>query len=138
MSPDIPAHIQVVPQALAAACILSFVALIVLISLTTQMFKHRETQKTIRMAIEKGQALDPATLERLLQSDRPPPPSRFGFLFGGIFLLAIAGGMVLIGWAMSARGPNFLYDGLGVGGLIGLLGLALLVASRFVREDKRG
>jgi hypothetical protein len=138
MSPDIA-------PAIGAVAFWSFVAIAVVASAVKSADGHRETQKTIRQAIEKGQTLDPATLERLIQSNRPPPPKpadvRRACLFGGIMLLAVGAGLGVIGWAISHNDPNALYPGLGAGALVGLLGVGLLVATLAIREpraDERG
>jgi len=128
--------------AIGAAAFWLFIAIVASVSLTTQMLKHRETQKTIRQAIEKGQTLDPQTLERLLQSDRPQKglPSRQLFLAGGIMLLALGCGLGLIGWAVAAQShnPSMLYPGLGAGSLVGLLGVGLLTVSQVLRDPRGG
>jgi len=129
--------------AIGAASFWMFIAIVVAASVAGSVARHRETQKTIRLAIEKGQTLDPETLERLLQSARPQggKPSRRGFLFGGIMLLAIAGGLAAIGWFSSQTTPAMLYQGLGVGALVGLLGVGLLATGLVIGDadsDSRG
>jgi hypothetical protein len=120
--------------AIGAITFWTFVAVCVVSSMVSATIRHRDTQKTIRQALEKADTLDPETLKRLLQSGRPPkgPPPRGFLLFGGIMLLAIAGGLVLIGLSMSMTNPAQLYPGLGAGGMVGLLGVGLLVAARVI------
>jgi hypothetical protein len=123
-----------VGAAIAASSFWIFVAICGVAGIVSNTIRHRETQKTIREAIEKGQALDPQTLDRILQAGGPlkGPPPRAALLFGGIMLLAIAGGLVIIGWSMSMTDPKQLYHGVGVGGMVGLLGAGLLVAARVI------
>ena len=136
MPPDVHAY-GPFSAAIGAAAFWMFIAIVVAASVAGSAFRHRETQKTIRQAIDKGQTLDADTLERLLQSGRPQSPkpkdARRGFMVGGIMLLALAGGMALIGWSESMTNPGGLYQGLGVGGLLGLLGVGLLVAGMTIR-----
>jgi hypothetical protein len=110
-----------------------FVAIVVVAGVASAAFRHQETQKTIRQAIESGQKLDPETLDRILQSGRPkgPPPRNF-FLVAGVMMLAIAAGLVAIGVATSQTNPAQLYPGLGAGAMVGCLGLGLLVAGRLI------
>ena len=105
-------------NAVAAASFWLFIAIAVVAGVSSAAFRHRETQKTIRQAIENGQTLDPVTLERLLRSNHPPPPSRKGVIAGGIMLLAVAGGLALIGWATAADqlGEGVVIAGGGQGG----------------------
>jgi len=119
--------------AIAAASFWMFVAIVVVAGVGGSVLRHRETQKTIRQAIERGQTLDPATLERLMQSGHPRgPPPRGLLLFGGIMLLAVGAGLAMIGWFTSQTNPSQLYPGLGAGSLVGLLGVGLLVAARVI------
>ena len=113
----------------------AFVAVCVAAAAAQAIFRNRETQKTIRLAIEKGQTLDPATLERLLQgagpATPPAPQARFGLITGGIVMLSIGVGLAVMGWFISLDQPGAFHPMLGVGSLVGLIGVALLIASRF-------
>src|SRR3954451_12420515 len=98
MSPDVPPQLHDLSGAAAvgAAGFWLFVAAIVVSAVLSQALKHRETQKTIRLAIEKGQSLDPETVGRLLSSNGPPPPSRFGLAAGGLVMVCIGIGFGLM------------------------------------------
>ena len=125
--------------AVAAASFWIFIAICVVAGAVSSVLRHRETQKTIRQAIERGQDLDPATLERLLQSGQPQkgPPPRGALIFGGIMLLAIGAGLALIGVFSSIDNPSQLYKGLGAGALVGMLGAGLLVVNLVLRDPRR-
>jgi hypothetical protein len=118
--------------AVGAAAFWLFIAIIVVAAVFNSTLRHRETQKTIRQAMERGQALDPETLDRLIRSDKPPPPSRTAVVAGGIMLLAVGGGLALIGWFGARSNPVMLDQGLGAGSLVGLLGIGLIVVSLFI------
>ena len=124
-----------ITAAVGAAAFWFFVAVCVAAGAAQAISRNRETQKTIRQAIEKGQTLDPDTLERLLHGSREPktPQSRFGLALGGLIMICIAIGFVLMGWfvTMSQGGGDF-HVFLGVGCLIGMIGVPLLIASFFV------
>jgi hypothetical protein len=125
-----------ISAAVAAASFWMFIAVIVVAGVAGAAFRHRETQQTIRKAIESGQKLDPETLDRLLRSARPGsgPPSRAFFLVGGVMMLAIGAGLVAIGMAeaTSHTNPSQLYQGLGAGAMVGLIGVGLLLAGRLL------
>ena len=125
-----------ITAAVGAASFWAFVAICVVAGVASSVFRHRETQKTIRQAIEKGQQLDPATVERLLQVDRPPPPNPHGFLVGGIVLIFLGAGLATMGAFISMQSSDALYPLLGVGAMLGLLGLSLLVAGAVVGKKK--
>ena len=121
--------------AVGAAAFWAFVAVCVAAGAAQAIFRNRETQKTIRQAIESGQTLDPATLERLLRGQAPTPQSapqtRFGLITGGIVMLCIGAGLAIMGWFISLDQPGAFHPMLGVGSLVGLIGVGLLVASAF-------
>jgi hypothetical protein len=127
--------------AIGAASFWMFIAAIVVAGIAGKSFRHHETQKTIRQAIERGQTLDPQTLDRLMEatSQKGPPP-RAGFLVGGMIMLAIGAGLGAIGWAEATSHANAsqLYQGLAVGALVGLIGVALIVAGIVVGKPGNG
>jgi hypothetical protein len=128
-----------IAPAVGAAAFWMFIAVCVVAAAWGSIARNRESQKTIRQAIEKGQTLDPQTIERLLMSNRPPPPNPAGFLVGGLVLVCIAVGLPIMGWFISlGGGPQSdgpLYPMIGVGCLVGLLGVALLIASFLLRKS---
>jgi|WetSurMetagenome_2_1015567.scaffolds.fasta_scaffold233828_3 hypothetical protein len=130
MSPDIA-------PAVGAAAFWAFVAVCVVSGAVAGVLRNRENQKTIRQAIESGQTLDPETLDRLLRSNGPPPADPFGFLVGGLVLVFIGVGLPVMGWFISIQQPGSFYPMVGVGSLVGLLGIALIVASAFARKSNR-
>ena len=59
----------------------AFVAIAVIAKTWGPFVTRRETEKTIRAAIEKGQQLDPAVIEQMLRPKQRP--GREGLLVGG-------------------------------------------------------
>jgi hypothetical protein len=134
--------------AVAPAAFWAFVAVCVICGAVSSVARNRETQKTIRQAIEKGETLDPATLERLLQGAArapapPAPQTRFGLIVGGIIMLCIGAGLAIMGWFIHLgqgtapyAGPDPLYPMLGVGCLVGMIGVGLLIAAGFAGKSE--
>jgi hypothetical protein len=115
-----------------------FIAVIVGLSLANGAFRHYQTQQTIRKAIEQGGKLDPETLERLLATERPKTlPPRPGLIIAGVLMLGIGAGLFVIGWSMSHVHPEQLYQGLGAGALVSLIGVGLLVGAALVGPSKK-
>jgi len=113
-----------------------FIAVIVVAGIANGAFRHYQTQQTIRKAIESGHTLDPQTLERLLETERPrSPPNAPGLIIGGVVMLCIGAGLALIGFFMSQTRPGDLWQGLGAGSLVGLIGVGLLVSAALIRRD---
>jgi hypothetical protein len=114
-----------------------FIAVVVVAGIANGAFRHYQTQLTIRKAIESGQSLDPQTLDRLYESERPKgPPPGTGLMVGGVVMLAIGAGLALMGWFMSQTRPADLWQGLGAGCLVGLIGAGLLTSSLLVGNAK--
>ena len=97
--------------ALVAIVFWIFVILVTIVPIVLHHRRRIETEKTIRMAIEKGANLDKETLDRLIgasavdqDKDSPENTRRGGFITGavgvGIYFFSIfTGGKALIGVA---------------------------------------
>jgi hypothetical protein len=110
------------------------VAAVIVASMILGLLRRREVERTIRLAIEKGQALDPATVEALrghLRDSRQDTFSRL--LIAGIVTLSAGGGLALMGWIMSKQAPDLLYRLLGAGAMLGCVSLGQIVAAFAVR-----
>lgn len=102
---------------------------------TVAYYRHarrRETEQTIRAAIEKGQQLDPALIEKLLEQ-----PRRHGgqaLKIGGIILLFLAMGLAVLHFVV---GGEALREGPMPGAIVvGFIAMGLLVASRFTKPEE--
>ena len=126
---------QSIAAAIGAFAFWGFIAAAAVTSILSQYFKHRETQKTIRQAIEKGDALDPETLSRLIAANNPPPPKRRGLAFLGTLFVCLGVGIGLLGWFGSLDKPEMLHQALGVASLLGMLGVPFFVASWMAKPD---
>jgi len=117
-----------------------FVALAVGASIWYAYARNRETQKTIRLAIEKGMKLDPAVIDKLV-TRRPGKPE--DYYVGGFICLAVGIGVPILGYfigqseiepeAKAAVGIL-----LGVGILVGLIGISLIACGKLIvgRREK--
>jgi hypothetical protein len=108
------------------------VAVVVVVNVWREVALRREAETTIRLAIEKGQQLDPAIVERLLRTEKKRGPD--GLLVVGGVTLAAGLGLPIMGNFMPGPGFRLL---LGVGALVSMIGLALLILS-FVVGGRRG
>ena len=95
-------------------------------------FRYRarsEMQKTFRLALEKGQELTPDVIDRLGH----PKPSRDKDLRLGVIWLALAAGLVLIGFAVPDE--DALRGLLAGAALPFAIGLAYMILHRFTDRD---
>ena len=93
---------------LAAFAFWGFVAVITVANVWREVVMRRESETTIRMAIEKGQQLDPATIDKLLRSNRRWSSSRRGgadgLMVAGGLTLATGLGLPVLGYFISRGG----------------------------------
>ena len=90
---------------------------------------RREMQQTFRLALEKGQELTPEVIDRLGH----PKPSRDKDLRLGVIWLALAGGLVLIGFAVPDE--DALRGLLAGAALPFAIGLAYMILHRFTDRN---
>jgi hypothetical protein len=112
-----------------------FVIIVTVTPMILSFLKRRETERTIRLAIEKGQTLEPEVLARLLKPQAAPEEtSPHSVRFGGIVTLAAAAGLLVFGLFTGGR---FFH---GIAGLVACVGIGLIIGARFLpdpREDER-
>jgi hypothetical protein len=120
---------------LVGAAFWMFIAAIVVASIIGNSIRHRESQNTIRQAIDKGQPLDPETLERLLSAGRNEP-RRSGLIVGGCVLVALSIGLVAMGWfgSQGGMGHDMFMPSLGIAAIVCMLGVGLLFGAMFIRN----
>jgi hypothetical protein len=121
-------------QELGLVAFWAFVAVAVVAPIWREVAVRRETEVTVRLAIEKGQALDPALLDRLFRP-RKSGPERL--LVAGGVTLAAGVGLPILGYFLrlsgEAEAAAAFYPLIGVGILILLIGIALLIVSWLIR-----
>ena len=103
-------------------------AVIVFITVWGKRAAERERQLTLRAAIERGQQIDPAMIEKIMAGQQKPKQSQFGLLIGGVVVSFAGVGLVLMGLILGAEDPEVLKGLLGSGVLVAMVGAGLVVA----------
>lgn len=120
-----------------AVAIFGAIVLIVLIVAVRRHLSERERQITLRIALERGTALDPALVQQLLMP-RQKARSPHGLLVGGLVTVAFSLGLLVLGLVLGL-GPQADPEALqGLGGSAALfffVGVALLLASKLVNRS---
>jgi hypothetical protein len=125
---------MVVAAAMAQLAFWGFIAVVVVAGVWREVATRRESEMTIRLAIEKGQQLDPATIDKLLGPNRKRR-SADGLMVAGGVTLATGLGLPIMGYFIGRGGDaDAFYPLLGVGSLVSLIGVALLVLSVILRS----
>jgi hypothetical protein len=119
---------------LAPAMFWMFVAVIIVAAIWRKTTLQREQLATIRMAIEKGQPLDPAMMDRVLRQ----PPEKESMIGGALVTMASGVGLGIMGFFIAIGGDReALYPLIGVGCMVALIGVALLVGDWIERRRIR-
>lgn len=114
-----------------------FVAVVVCAAIWYAFARHQETQKTIRLAIEKGMKLDPALIDKLVTRKSGKPEDYY--YIGGFVCLAVGIGLPILGYFIGRIEPDAFFPLAGSGILVGLIGISLIVAGILVgRREKAG
>ncbi|MCX7035585.1 MAG: DUF6249 domain-containing protein [Proteobacteria bacterium] len=104
------------------------IAAIVFINVWGKRSAERERQLTLRTAIERGQQIDPAMIEKIMAGQQKPKQSQFGLLIGGVVVSFAGVGILLMGLILGAEDPEALKALVGSGVLVGMVGVGLFVA----------
>jgi hypothetical protein len=101
-------------------------------------YKRRKAAiEPLRLAIERGQALDPELVRRLLGCDRHDKPLDPELLqIGGIITTAAGTGVALFAIFLSRVFPQWQLPIVGVGVLVICLGVWLIVGARVLKRNR--
>ena len=104
------------------------IAVIVFINVWGKRSAERERQQTLRAAIERGQQIDPAMIEKIMAGQQKPKEMQYGLLIGGVVVSFAGLGLVLMGWILGGDDGEAIRGLMGSGVLVGMVGVGLFVA----------
>jgi hypothetical protein len=111
-----------------------FLAIVIIAAIWFAFARNRETQKTIRLAIEKGMQLDPALIDKLVIRKSGKPED---YYVGGFVCIAVGIGLPILGYFVSRIEPESFFPIVGAGILVGLIGISLVIGGILVgRREK--
>jgi hypothetical protein len=113
----------------------SFLAAVIIVPRYFKSRERQQMQQTIRAAIERGQPLPPEMIDAMTRDVRPAPSAGRDLRIGVVWL-AIAGGLIGFGAAMSYFAEEAAYPFLGMAAVPAAIGLAFVVLSIFNRGKK--
>jgi O-antigen/teichoic acid export membrane protein len=113
-----------------------FVTVAAVAGIVADYKKRRVAFEPLRAAIERGQPLDPALVERLLAPERDTGINPVHLQVGGIITLSAGVGIGLLAFFIYPVAPISLYPVLGGGIVVVCVGLGLVLAARAVARQR--
>ena len=104
-----------------------FIAVVTISGMWMSFQSRLETEKTIRLAIERGVVRDVEAIARLKTAGAAPTAARL--MVWGMTIVFAAVGVFLLGLFVGHEEPDALLPIFGLGGLCGTIGLGLLTSA---------
>jgi hypothetical protein len=117
----------------------AFLAISAVAGIVADYKKRRLELEPLRAAIERGQQLDPALVERLMMRERSDKGSELEpvhFRIGGIVTTAAGIGVALLSFFISQVAPPAFYPILGAGIVAVCVGTSLLICARVIERHR--
>ncbi len=124
---------------IGAAAVISFWAFVAVSAVAGIVYDYRKKQlafQSLQLAIEHGQNLDPAILEKLIASQKTVDPQvdPRHLTVAGIIVSFTSVGVMLLSYFISQVAPKAFYPILGAGVVVLFVGVGLLIAARYLRQ----
>ena len=119
---------------LAAFGFWMFLAAVVVAGIWFDARKRESQQETLRRVVESGQSLDPAVIDKMINTGAEHERADRDLKVAGIIVMFAAPGLVLLGWGLSKFSEDIFTLMLGVSGLVGLVGIGLYVSGRLYEQ----
>ena len=114
-----------------------FIGAVAIAGMITEYKRRRGGLDVLRLAIEKGQPLDTALVEKLTSYEpRGEPVDPNDLRLGGIITLAAGVGIGLLSFFVSWVWPVALYPTLGAGVLVICVGVGLLIGAQSLAASR--
>jgi len=110
-----------------------FIAIVVVAGIWSSVRAKEIKQRSIDNLIEKGDALDPETLKRLLRQEGS---SSRDLKVSAMIMLFIAPGLLGIGWVLSDEASIMMNLMAAVAGLLVFLAIGMYLAAKIVERDE--
>lgn len=115
-----------------------FMAVATIAGIVSEYKKRQMELEPLRAAIERGQQLDPAIIERLMarESHQNQDINPVHLRVGGIISIASGIGVALLSPTVQVALPMWVFPLLGIGVLAVCVGIGLLVSARVVERSR--
>ena len=113
-----------------------FITIAAVAGIVADYKKRQVAFEPLRAAIERGQQLDPALVERLMAPQRDEGINPLHLQVGGIITLASGVGVALLAFFLNPVAPMAFYPVLGGGVVVVCVGAGLMLAARAVERQR--
>ena len=113
-----------------------FVTVAAVAGIVSDYKKRRLALEPLRIAVERGQQLDPALIDRLMAPERDAGINPMYLRVGGIIVLSAGVGIVILAFLLEQIAPISLYPVLGGGIVTICVGGGLVIAARTVEQQR--
>ncbi len=114
-----------------------FVAVAAVAGIVGEYQKRRLALEPLRLAIERGQQLDPAIVAQLMEVDKRRDEVKPASLqIGGVMTIAGGVGLALLSFFIAQKNPQALYPIMGAGVLAVCVGIGLLFAAKILAKSQ--
>jgi hypothetical protein len=113
-----------------------FVAVAAVSGIVADYKKRKAALEPLRAAIEHGQQLDPALVERLMAPEQSSGMSPVGLKVAGIITCAAGIGVMILSLFLAQVASEALYPVMGGGVVTLCVGIGLILASRAVESHR--
>ncbi|HLJ36845.1 MAG TPA: hypothetical protein VKT54_00390 [Steroidobacteraceae bacterium] len=113
---------------------LVFVTVCAVAGIVTDYKKRKAALEPLRAAIERGQQLDPALVDRLMAPEKSSGLAPISLMVGGIIACAAGIGVVILSIFIAQVEAAALYPVMGAGIVAVCVGTGLILASRAVEQ----
>ena len=113
---------------------LVFVTVCAVAGIVTDYKKRKAALEPLRAAIERGQQLDPALVDRLMAPEKSSGLAPISLMVGGIIACAAGIGVVILSVFIAQVERSALYPIMGAGIVAVCVGIGLFIASRAIEQ----
>ena len=113
-----------------------FVAIATVAGIVAEYKKRQLALEPLRMAIERGQTLDPGIVERLTTSTRDEGINPLALWVGGVITISAGVGVCLLAFFLAHVAPVAFWPVLGGGVVATCIGIGLAIAGRIAQGHK--
>ena len=113
-----------------------FVTVAAVAGIVADYKKRQLALEPLRLAIERGQQLDPALVDRLMAPERDAGLNPLYLRVGGIICLAAGVGVVILAFLLNQIAPASFYPLLGGGAVTLCVGGGLIIAARATEQAR--